>query len=646
MSELNDLTKYIDTTTRAQDDFFTYVNGKWLQSTKIPEDKARWGSFTILAEKSIHDVKSLLESNEFTDSDFKKIVKFYNEGMNIQRRNELDFTPLKPFLDKINAMSTQEDLIDVLILLAENNLASVIATGSVIDRKNASTEVPHIFSTGLSLSSNKDYYTDPDKQEIREKFVAYLATLFKYLSMEEAEDKAKKVLEFETKLAEKHFTPVQKRDPELTYNDMNLGELQQFINNFKWNSYFKVFTDLEITKVVMDNKDYFTFLNGLLADPNLEEWKIYLTARLVNGEAEYLSERFVQAHFNFYGKVMNGQQKLEDMYKQVLSVINNRFVLGELVGKYYVKKYFSEQAKAKMVDLVKNLLEVMGLRIKNLEWMTDATKEKALNKLSHFNFKIGYPDVWEDYTALTFDENDSYFDIVSKSVQHIRKISFERLYKEPDKHKWGMSPQTINAYYNPFRNEIVFPAGILQFPFFDEHMSDAENYGGIGAVIGHEITHGFDDKGSKFDYDGNMKDWWTENDSKLFSEKGNYLVNQYEQFLVNGKPLNGQLTLGENIADHGGVKIAYQAMELNYQKKGKREDDDELKSEEKFFYSFARIWRTKSRPELEEKFRMVDPHSHPKARVNVTLSNITEFHKTFDVKDGDKLYRNDIPSIW
>ena len=647
MSEINDLTKFVDNSVRLQDDFFSYVNGKWYEETIIPEDKARWGSFMVLREKSIQDVKNLLESEEFSDVNFKKVKKFYAEGMNIERRNKLDVEPIKKYLDQINSIKSKEDLVSVLLLFAEKNLASVFSSSSQIDRKNTSREVPHLYSSGLSLPGNKDYYTDPDKKEIREKFVEYITTLFTFIDLPEPENKANKVLEFETRLADKHYTPVQERDPELTYNAMeSLGELQKFVTNMDWKTYFGLFTDLEITKLVLDNPNYFKLLNNLLVQPNLDEWKIYLTARLLNGEAQYLSERFVQAHFDFYGKVIHGTKKLEELYKQILGVINSRFVLGELVGKYYVQKYFPQTSKDKMTDLVKNLLEVMGERIKNLDWMGEETKEKALNKLSHFNIKIGYPDEWEDYSALTFEESDTYFDVVNKSVLHIRKILLSNLYKGPNQNQWSMSPQTINAYYHPFRNEIVFPAGILQFPFFNEHMSDAENYGGIGAVIGHEITHGFDDKGSKFDYNGNMVNWWTENDAKLFSEKGKYLVSEYEKFLVNGKPLNGELTLGENIADHGGIKIAYQAMQLNYEKKGKREDDETLSSEEKFFYSFARIWREKRRPEIEEQFRMTDPHSHPKARVNITLSNIIEFHDTFKINEGDKLYRKELPNIW
>ena len=297
MSDLNDLNKYVDESISKQDDFFTYVNGKWLEQTEIPEDKARWGSFIILAEKSIHDVKSLLETNEFNDADFKKIKKFYNEGMNIKRRNELDYKPVKEYLDRINAIETKEQLVSVLLLFAEKNLASVFGCGSTIDRKNSSQEVPHLYSSGLSIAHNKDYYTDPDKQEIRNKFVEYITTLFTFIGLTDPEKKAKVVLKFETQLAEKHFTQVQKRDPELTYNDKQIGELEGFVSNFNWKSYFNVFSPVEITKVVLDNPNYFTLIDSLLGNPNLEEWKVYLTARLLNGEAPFLSERFVQANF-------------------------------------------------------------------------------------------------------------------------------------------------------------------------------------------------------------------------------------------------------------------------------------------------------------------------------------------------------------
>lgn len=646
MNNPNLLIKYVDDSISKQDDFFSFVNGKWLEETQIPEDKARWGSFMVLVEKSIHDVKSLLETEEFTDVDFKKIKKFYDEGMNIQKRNELDYKPIKENIDKINAIETKEQLISVLLLFAEKNIASVFECGSAIDSKNSSQEVPHLYSSGLSIKNSRDYYLDKDKQEIRDKFVEYIATLFTFIGITDPEDKAKIVLKFETQLAEKHLTQVQKRDPELIYNAKQLVELKNFVSNFNWNDYFKIFSPLEITKIVLDNPDYFTLLDSLLTKPNIEEWKIYLTARLIDSAAPFLSERFVLANFNFNGKVLSGQKKLEDLYKQVLAVINNRYVLGELVGKYYVQKYFPASSKERMTDLVKNLLEVMGERIKGLDWMSPVTKEKASRKLNHFDIKIGYPNVWEDYSALKFSDNDSYFDVVNKSVSHIRKLEFENLYKKPNPNKWDMSPQTINAYYDPYRNEIVFPAGILQFPFFDETMTDAENYGGIGTVIGHEITHGFDDEGSKFDYDGNLAEWWTEEDKKLFTEKSDYIIKQYEEYLVNGKPLNGKLTLGENIADHGGIKIAYQALQLNYQKKGHKEDDDQLSSEEKFFYSYARIWREIIRPELEETFRMTDPHSPPRARVNVTLANIKEFRTIFNVQEKDKMYRKDIPNIW
>ena len=646
----DDLIENIDNSIRLQDDFFAFINGKWLEKTILPDDKSRWGNFDILVEKSIHDVKSILESDDFSDEDFKKVKIFYNAGMDVQKRNEQDFKPLTKILTKIESMKNKKDLLDTLNFLAREGVSSAFHVSSQIDGKDSSREVLHLYSSGLSLPSpgftNKEYYLSPEKEEIRNKYVDHIATLFSFTGDKKALEKAKKVLEFETILAEKHFDQVQKRDPELTYNATNLSSLQESYINFNWENHFKAYTAITIEKIVLDNPDFFLFVNSLITDEKVEDWKVYLTARVLNTSASFLSERFVEEDFNFYGKIISGQKRLQDMYKQVLSMINNRYVLGELVGKYYVQKYFPQESKDKMNDLVANLLEVMGDRIQALDWMSDETKKKALNKLKHFKVKIGYPDKWEDYSGLILDENDSYVEIVTKCVNYIQKIFFENLYKAPNPHKWGMSPQTINAYYNQFRNEIVFPAGILQFPFFDTKLTDAENFGAIGVVIGHEITHGFDDKGSQFDFDGNLKNWWTETDKKLFTDKGNYIVEQYEQFLVNGKPLNGKLTLGENIADHGGVKIAYQALMNHYSKTGKREDADALSSEEKFFYSYGRVWRAKQRPEIEEQLRTTDPHAHPKARVNVTLANISEFQELFNVKEGDELFRKEIPKIW
>jgi putative endopeptidase len=647
---MNDLLKYVDKSTRLQDDFYYFVNGKWMLETTIPDDKPSWSSFMVLRENSINQVKNLLESSDFDDEDFKKIQLFYKAGMDIVRRNELDYTPIKIYLDKIKAINSVSDVVEVLNVLAKNNLASIFGCVSEIDRKETSREVPHIFSSGLSLpslySTSKDYYLEADKQPVRDKYLEFMTNIFNFINYPNPQSSAERLLKFETKLAEKHYSQVQKRDPELTYNSINISELAKYSNTINWINYFKNFTSVDINKVVVDNIDFIKLVNEILTSDHLEDWKIYLTGRLINSSSPYLSERFIDNSFDFYGKIISGSKTLEENSKRVLDLISQRNIIGELVGKYYVQKYFAGESKSKIVGLVSNLLESMKERIKSLDWMSETTKEKALNKLKHFNVKVGYPDVWEDYSSLKFSESDSYFDIINKCVSHIRYLSFENLYQKPNPNKWGMSPQTVNAYYSPYRNEIVFPAGILQFPFFDKSMSDAENYGGIGAVIGHEITHGFDDKGSKFDFDGNMIDWWTQEDSLKFKEKGNYIVSEYEKFLVNGKPLNGQLTLGENIADHGGIKIALQALQVNYAKKGKNEDDSELKSDQKFFYSWARIWRSKRRSELDEQLRMTDPHAHPEARVNVTLANITEFHKNFDIKEGDKLYRKDIPNIW
>ena len=338
---------------------------------------------------------------------------------------------------------------------------------------------------------------------------------------------------------------------------------------------------------------------------------------------------------------------MEPEWKRIVGFANKMFVLGELISKFYVQKYFPAQAKDKMDKLVDFLLLAMRERLNNLDWMVSATKQKALKKLSAFTRKIGYPDEFEDYSSLEITSDDSFFTMIQKCKQFHQIISFSRLYKEPNHKKWLMSPQTINAYFHPFKNEIVFPAAILQFPFFDPNMTDAENYGGIGAVIAHEITHGFDDKGSLFDAQGNMNNWWTKEDQENFKGKCQYFVEQYEKFMVNGKPLKGELTLGENIADHGGVKVSFQAYNMHTRSNdGNKTNNENLNDIQQFFFSYARIWRGKLRPKYAEQSRMLNPHSPPKARVNVTLANITEFHKAFNVSTEDKMYRSDIPPLW
>ena len=647
---VEDLRMYIDNGIKAQDDFYDYANGKWLAKTEIPEDKARFGAFTELRDLSRDNVKDLL-SQSFDDPEMKKATMFYKTGTDMERRNREDYEPIKTMIEKIESISSVEDLKAVINHMAENGSTPLISFSSLTDRKDTTKEVPHVSIGGLSLpggirgGGNKDYYFDEDKADAREKFVEMLTTLFGYIGSENAAERAKIVLEMETKMADKHYTQVEKRDPDLSYNPYEYGDLKNTYSNFDWDGFTRAYTNTELSKVVLNNPKLHELLEDMLISEDLSRWKSYLVARLILSAAPYLSERFENTHFDFYGKTLSGQKEKEVTWKRVLDLLNSRFMVGELIGKIFVKEHFPPEAKAKMSELVANLRAVLAERIKNLDWMGEETKEKALYKLSKFNVKIGYPDVWENYNDLDIDESDSYLTMIRKTGLFHRNISMARLYKGPDRNRWSMSPQTVNAYYSPLLNEIVFPAAILRFPFFDLNMSMAENFGGIGMVIGHEISHGFDDKGSQFDADGNLKMWWTADDRAKFEEKTEHFIKEYENFLVNGKPLNGKLTLGENIGDHGGVKISYYAMQKYYET-NPREDDEDITAEQKFFLSFARIWRGKSRPEFEERMRLSDPHSHAKARINVTLSNIGEFYEAFNVKEGDKMYRPELPNLW
>ena len=637
----------MDTSVRPQDDFFRYVNGKWLKETEIPADKTRWGSFTVLRDKSLDDVKSLMD--EEYSGEYRHINTFYNAGMDAERRNKEDYDPIKPILSQIESMSNVEELVSTLNTLEDKNLLRLVTFSSGMDRKNTEIEVPHFSSGGLSLPSprfgNRDFYLNDDKEPIRQAYVGFLSKLFEFIGAENPSERAKSVLEFEKTLAEKHYTQIEKRNPELSYNKMEYTELTQKYPNYNWGGLISKFTDVEITDLVVDNPAFFEFLNSQIREVDIDTWKNYLTAKVLNNAAPMLSDRFENAAFDFYGRVLQGQKEMEDRWKRVLGFLNNRFIIGELVGKLYVDKFFPPSSKAKMLDLVKNLIETLGERIKDLDWMGEETKEKALDKLAAFNVKIGYPDEFEDYSNLEISPDMPFIDIVGKTARFVRDKTFERLYKSPDKKKWFMSPQTVNAYYSPLHNEIVFPAAILQFPFFDPNMSDAENYGGIGAVIGHEITHGYDDKGSMFDAKGNMNNWWTEDDRKKFMERADYFVKEYEKFLVNGKPVVGKLTLGENIADLGGIRISFNAMKRHFKKVGEP-PADQFTNEEKFFLSYARIWRSLSRPEVREMLRLSDPHAPPEARVNVALANVPEFHEVYPTKEGDGMHREKLVELW
>lgn len=642
--KVDPIDKYLDKETRPQDDFFRYANGKWLDETVIPPDKSRWGSFVELREKSLSDVRHVLE-REMADPKFNKALLFYATGTNMGKRNSDDFLPIQPLLERINTATSTKQLIESLPEMSFLGDITLFSFTCYPDIMQSDREAPRLYAGGLNLpGSNRDYYFDEDKEGTRTAYLKYLTDAFELINHEDPASAAQNTLKLETCFAETHRTQVEKRDDHLNYNKFDLQKLPDLNSKINWPDYFSKFTDIPVEYIIVDNPDYFRTLDTLVEEESLQVWKDYMIAKLLIVQSPYLSERFADLHFDFFGKTLSGQQEQEDLWKRIVSLINSRFILGELVGQLYIQEFFPPAAKEKMETLVANLMEAMRHRIKKLDWMSEETKVKALEKLGNFRTKIGYPDRWTDYSELELDEGMNFVQMVQRCKRFAQRIKLSRMYKTSDPDEWLMSPQTVNAYYMPPNNEIVFPAAILQFPFFSIKMSDAENYGGIGTVIGHEITHGFDDRGSKYDAHGNLKNWWTDEDRKKFDAKGKYFIQQYESFLVYDKPLNGKLTLGENIADHGGIKVSLDALRLR--ENHNSDLSNGYTDEELFFLSYARIWRAVRTKELAERFRMIDPHSPPKARVNVTLANIAEFHQTFNIKPNDGMYREQLPVLW
>lgn len=633
---------YMDSTVRPGDNFFLYAGGNWLKKTEIPPSETVWGSFYSLADENQKNIKKILEEvsvqKNTTGSLAQKVGDLYLSGMDTLQIEKLGYSPIKPLLDKIEAVTNYKDLLKLVIDQQKEGNSFLIAVGVGPDDKISDKNAVGFYQAGLGLP-NRDYYFNKDAatQKIRQEYVRYMTRLFRLIGSDPiaADKQAEDIMKLETSIASSHLTPVELRDPIKNYNKFTVEAFQKQIPNVDLR-YLLARLDLKTDTVLVGQPQYYRELNNLLISQPIAIWKAKIKFEALSDAASYLSKDFDNARFEFYGKVLSGQQQQKQRWKRVTREIDSH--LGELLGQLYVARFFKPEAKERMLTLVNNLQSVYKSRIEALDWMSAETKARAIAKLSTFVKKIGYPDKWKKYDDVQIVPN-AYFQNIKAISAHDFKEMFAKLHKPVDRTEWVMSPPTVNAYYNPSFNEIVFPAGILQFPFFDFGADDAINYGGIGAVIGHEMTHGFDDQGRQYDQQGNLKDWWGKVDADKFKAKTQAIVSQYSQYTVlSDLKVNGALTLGENIADIGGLAIAYQAFKMTPQGKS-NEKIDGLTPDQRFFLSFAQVWRVKLRDQEVRRRINTDPHSPVMYRVNGSLSNMDAFYAAFDIKPGDKMYR-------
>jgi endothelin-converting enzyme/putative endopeptidase len=629
-----------NTNVRPQDDLFQFVNGTWYENTEMPADKSRIGSFLELRERNQERLRTLIETASAQEaeegSNAQKIGDFFNSYMDVEKLNSLGYTPIAADLQAIAQVETHADVVERFAELAKIGVSGPFGFYVYGDKKKPDYNALYMGQSGLSLP-DRDYYLKDEEKfvEIRNAYKAYIKDILAMVDYEQAEAAADAILELETKIAEAHWSRVQSRDAEATYNPKTTEEMVALMGSFDFPTYAKI-TGIDVAdKYVVSQLSYFETFGDMFDDVSVETWKHYMTLRTVNRFASVLTEEINDRNFAFYGKVLRGTPEQEPRWKRGVDATDN--ALGEVLGQLYVEKYFPPAAKARMEELVDNLIVAYGESIKELEWMSEETKQKALEKLSKFTPYVGYPSEWRDYSELTVTD-DNLVENIKRSYAFDYQESLSEIGQPVKEEDWGMTPQTVNAYYSPVRNEIVFPAGILQPPFFDMEAEDAVNYGGIGAVIGHELGHGFDDQGSKYDGDGNLNSWWTDGDREAFDARGAQLAAQYDGYEVIPETfINGKLTLGENIGDLAGLTIAYRAY-VNSLNGKESPVMDGFTGEQRVFLGWAQVWKNKARDEFVRNQVLSDPHSPADYRVNGTVVNIPAFYEAFDVKPGDDLY--------
>lgn len=637
----------MDTTVSPGQDFFQYVNGGWLKNTEIPKEENSWGSFNELLNNNneiLLEVLNEAAENEVykIGSDERKAADFYKTGMDSLKAEELGFKPLQPYVDKIQGMKNKGDLQKVIAEI--HSLGSSPFFNFFIDQdlKKSDQNIFYFYQGGLGMP-NREYYTktDQESKDIRQEYLKHVAKMFEINGdqAETAKKKADAIMKIENQLALASKLPAELRDWSKAYNKKSIEEVNKLAPELNWQQFLTDLGRSDLDTVIVAQPDFIKEVNRVLQSYSLEDLKTYLHWNLISEAAPYLHHEVVNESFRFNGTVLKGTESMKPRWKRVMAKTDN--ALGEALGKLYVAKAFPPEAKESALEMVENIKVAFKDRINNLDWMSDSTKAQALNKLATFTVKIGYPDKWRDYSDLDVG-TESYVQNALNAYKFELKRQLNKIGKPVDKNEWLMSPPTVNAYYNPTNNEIVFPAGILQPPFYDYQADAAVNYGGIGAVIGHEITHGFDDQGSQFDAEGNMNNWWTETDNEAFKSKTHLVVNQFNKYQVTDSLfVNGELTLGENIADLGGLAVAYDGLQKHLQKEGRPGEIDGFTPEQRFFISWAQIWRNKMRPESERNQVLTDPHSPARFRVNGPVSNLSEFYSAFDVQPGDPMMQQD-----
>jgi putative endopeptidase len=633
----------MDTTVSPGENFYLYANGGWMKNNPIPEEYGRFGTFDQLGEHNNELVRDLIiKTAEETHEDgsiAQKIGDFYNMGMDSATIEQQGLDPLKDEFAKIDAIQNKKQLQEQIAYMHTIGIYPLFYMYGSSDSKNSEMVVTHLSQGGLGLT-DRDYYVSDDarSQEIRNNYLTHVTKMFELLGNDSvtARQTADMIMDFETKLAKASMTRLERRDPYKTYNKMDLSKLTEESPNYNWTGYFTEVGLGDPGDIIVGQPAFFSEVSDAMNNESLDNWKTYLKWNLVNRLAPYLSSAFVNQNFEFYGKQLSGSEVIRPRWKRVLSATNG--AMGEALGQLYVKAYFPPEAKQRVLDLVENLRIALGQRIDNLAWMSDTTKERAHEKLAAINVKMGYPDKWRDYSGLNINK-DAWVLNVLRSNKFDFEYELSKINKPVDHSEWHMTPQTVNAYYSPNMNEICFPAGILQPPFFYMHGDDAVNYGAIGVVIGHEMSHGFDDQGRQYDKEGNLTDWWTPEDAKQFKEHTQVLVDEFNKFVVlDSIHADGELTLGENIADLGGLNISFTAYQNAIKGKPAPEPIDGFTDTQRFFLAYAHVWAQNTRDKEILRRTKEDVHSLGEFRVLGPLPNLAEFYKAFNITPEDAMY--------